>query len=87
MLNVYRASAESLEKNKIANAKEKTLEKKLNKWCRENFINYRSLRHARDIHRFEHIAIHLLVHNLKMPSFKFMKRLIVLSHRFLLQSN
>ncbi|XP_074585587.1 pre-mRNA-splicing factor ATP-dependent RNA helicase DEAH10 [Curcuma longa] len=50
MLNVYRASAESLEKNKIANAKEKTLEKKLNKWCRENFINYRSLRHARDIH-------------------------------------
>ncbi|KAG6502340.1 hypothetical protein ZIOFF_042232 [Zingiber officinale] len=51
MLNVYRTSAESLEKNKIANVKEKTLEKKLNKWCRENFINYRSLRHARDIHR------------------------------------
>ncbi|XP_042409696.1 pre-mRNA-splicing factor ATP-dependent RNA helicase DEAH10-like [Zingiber officinale] len=50
MLNVYRTSADSLEKNKIANVKEKTLEKKLNKWCRENFINYRSLRHARDIH-------------------------------------
>ncbi|KAG6498429.1 hypothetical protein ZIOFF_046342 [Zingiber officinale] len=50
MLNVYRTSAESLERNKFANVKEKTLEKKLNKWCRENFINYRSLRHARDIH-------------------------------------
>lgn len=87
MLNVYRTSAEILEKNKIANVKEKTLEKKLNKWCRENFINYRSLRSARDIHRFEHIAIYLFVHNLKMASFKFMKHSIVLSHCFLLQSN
>ncbi|CAL9159030.1 unnamed protein product [Musa hybrid cultivar] len=50
LVNVYRASAECLEKSKTTNSKEKTMEKKLNKWCRENFINYRSLRHARDIH-------------------------------------
>ncbi|TVU12245.1 hypothetical protein EJB05_45878, partial [Eragrostis curvula] len=53
LVNVYRAAAECLEKSKNANAKEKTMEKALNRWCRENFINYRSLRHARDVHRFE----------------------------------
>ncbi|XP_072979076.1 pre-mRNA-splicing factor ATP-dependent RNA helicase DEAH10-like isoform X2 [Typha angustifolia] len=26
------------------------MEKALNKWCGDNFINYRSLRHARDVH-------------------------------------
>lgn len=51
MVNVYRATAECLEKSKNANAKEKTMEKALNRWSRENFINYRSLRHARDVHR------------------------------------
>ncbi|KAK3131825.1 hypothetical protein QOZ80_6AG0511980 [Eleusine coracana subsp. coracana] len=50
LVNVYRAAAECLEKSKNANAKEKTMEKALNRWCRENFINYRSLRHARDVH-------------------------------------
>ncbi|KAJ3695365.1 hypothetical protein LUZ60_000742 [Juncus effusus] len=50
LVNVYRASADCLEKSKNSNMKEKTVEKTLNKWCRENFINYRSLRHARDIH-------------------------------------
>ncbi|KAJ3699110.1 hypothetical protein LUZ61_002815 [Rhynchospora tenuis] len=50
LVNVYRAAADCLEKGKNANMKEKTMEKTLNKWCRENFINYRSLRHARDIH-------------------------------------
>jgi ATP-dependent RNA helicase DHX8/PRP22 len=40
-----------LEKSKNANAKEKTMEKALNRWCWENFINHRSLRHARDVHR------------------------------------
>uniref|UniRef100_A0ACD5YJ89 Uncharacterized protein n=1 Tax=Avena sativa TaxID=4498 RepID=A0ACD5YJ89_AVESA len=50
LVNVYRAAAECLEKSKNANAKEKTMEKALNRWCWENFINYRSLRHARDIH-------------------------------------
>ncbi|KAG8093754.1 hypothetical protein GUJ93_ZPchr0012g21349 [Zizania palustris] len=50
LVNVYRAAAECVEKSKNANAKEKTMEKALNRWCRENFINYRSLRHARDVH-------------------------------------
>jgi ATP-dependent RNA helicase DHX8/PRP22 len=50
-VNVYRAAAECLEKSKNANDKEKTMEKALNRWCWENFINYRSLRHARDVHR------------------------------------
>ncbi|XP_078157704.1 RNA helicase family protein [Carex rostrata] len=50
LVNVYRAAADCLEKGKNASMKEKTLEKTLNKWCKENFINYRSLRHARDIH-------------------------------------
>ncbi|WOL13823.1 pre-mRNA-splicing factor ATP-dependent RNA helicase DEAH10 [Canna indica] len=50
LVKVYRTSAECLEKSKITNGKEKSIEKKLNKWCRENYINYRSLRHARDIH-------------------------------------
>ncbi|PNT63502.1 hypothetical protein BRADI_4g16730v3 [Brachypodium distachyon] len=50
LVNVYRAALECLEKSKSANAKEKTMEKALNRWCWENFINYRSLRHARDVH-------------------------------------
>uniref|UniRef100_I1Q087 RNA helicase n=2 Tax=Oryza glaberrima TaxID=4538 RepID=I1Q087_ORYGL len=50
LVNVYRAAKECLEKSKNANAKEKTMEKALNRWCRENFINYRSLRHACDVH-------------------------------------
>lgn len=50
LVNVYRASAKCLEKSKAANSKEKTMEKALNKWCRDNFINSRSLRHARDVH-------------------------------------
>ena len=50
LINVYRASDEFVEKIKQGNDKEKT-EKKLRKWCKENFINSRSLRHARDIHR------------------------------------
>ncbi|XP_038972259.1 pre-mRNA-splicing factor ATP-dependent RNA helicase DEAH10 isoform X2 [Phoenix dactylifera] len=50
LVNVYRASAECLEKSRTANSKEKKFEKALRKWCRENFINYRSLRHAQDVH-------------------------------------
>ncbi|CAL5037269.1 unnamed protein product [Urochloa decumbens] len=50
LVNVYRAAAECLEKSKNANAKEKTMEKALNRWCRENFINHRSLKHAFDVH-------------------------------------
>lgn len=50
LVNVYRACVESLEKSKATNSKEKAARRNLNKWCRENFINSRSLRHARDIH-------------------------------------
>ncbi|RLN13544.1 hypothetical protein C2845_PM09G06350 [Panicum miliaceum] len=50
LVNVYRAAAECLEKSKNANAKERTMEKALTRWCRENFINHRSLKHARDVH-------------------------------------
>lgn len=49
LLNVYRASLEFLEKNKTENGKEKA-EKNLRKWCKDNFINSRSLKHARDIY-------------------------------------
>ena len=50
LVYVYRASDEFFEKTKIGNSREKA-EKNLRKWCKENFINSRSLRHARDIHR------------------------------------
>ncbi|KAI3897064.1 hypothetical protein MKW92_016719 [Papaver armeniacum] len=50
LVSVYRASAECLEKSRLAGSKEKKAEKTLNKWCRDNFINSRSLKHARDIH-------------------------------------
>jgi hypothetical protein len=50
LVNVYRASDEFLEKRTVGLSKEKN-EKILRKWCKENFINSRSLRHARDIHR------------------------------------
>ncbi|KAL0336543.1 UNVERIFIED_CONTAM: Pre-splicing factor ATP-dependent RNA helicase DEAH10 [Sesamum radiatum] len=49
LLNVYRASDEFLEKSTLVSSKEKA-EKNLRKWCKENFINSRSLKHARDIH-------------------------------------
>lgn len=50
MINVYRASDELFEKSKIGNNREKA-EKNMRKWCKENFINSRSVRQARDIHR------------------------------------
>ncbi|KAE8724598.1 hypothetical protein F3Y22_tig00010263pilonHSYRG00160 [Hibiscus syriacus] len=49
LINVHRTSIELLEKRKSEAGKEKP-EKILRKWCKENFINSRSLRHARDIH-------------------------------------
>ncbi|KAK1422922.1 hypothetical protein QVD17_18211 [Tagetes erecta] len=49
LLNVYRASVEFLEKNKTENGSDKA-EKNLRKWCKDNFINSRSLKHARDIY-------------------------------------
>lgn len=50
LINVFRRSEEFLENRKMEISKEKN-EKLLRKWCKENFINSRSLRHARDIHR------------------------------------
>ncbi|KAL9271709.1 Pre-mRNA-splicing factor ATP-dependent RNA helicase DEAH10-like protein [Drosera capensis] len=49
LINVYRSSKDFLEKTKTCDSKEKAL-KNLRKWCKENFINNRSLRHAHDIH-------------------------------------
>ncbi|XP_071927570.1 pre-mRNA-splicing factor ATP-dependent RNA helicase DEAH10 isoform X4 [Coffea arabica] len=49
LLNVFRASNEFVVKNKLTHSKEKA-EKNLRKWCKDNFINSRSLRHARDVH-------------------------------------
>ncbi|MFS7970387.1 putative RNA helicase [Helianthus anomalus] len=51
LVNVYHASIEFLEKNKTENGNEKA-EKNLRKWCKDNFINNRSLKHARDIYKF-----------------------------------
>ncbi|CAL0315240.1 unnamed protein product [Lupinus luteus] len=50
VIKVYRAYSEFLEKKSIEIGKAKS-EKALRKWCKENFINSRSLRHACDIHR------------------------------------
>lgn len=50
LINVYRASNDFLEKRSMEMSKPKS-EKVLRKWCKENFINSRSLRHACDIHR------------------------------------
>ncbi|CAN4117113.1 unnamed protein product [Withania somnifera] len=49
LLNVYRAADEFFQKNKMVNSGEKA-EKILRKWCKDNYINSRSLKHARDIH-------------------------------------
>ena len=49
LINVYRASKEFLEKKNPGVGKDK-VDKITRKWCKENFINGRSLRHARDIH-------------------------------------
>ncbi|KAG6763996.1 hypothetical protein POTOM_031448 [Populus tomentosa] len=58
LINVYRAAGELLQKRRMETGIEKNEknikgknEKILRKWCRENFINSRSLRHACDIHR------------------------------------
>lgn len=50
LINVFRRSVDFLKNRKMEISKEKS-EKLLRKWCKENFINSRSLRHARDIHR------------------------------------
>lgn len=55
LINVYRAATDLLEKRTMDTNKAKS-EKVLRKWCKENFINSRSLRHARDIHRLFYCA-------------------------------
>ncbi|XP_061347272.1 pre-mRNA-splicing factor ATP-dependent RNA helicase DEAH10 isoform X2 [Gastrolobium bilobum] len=50
LINVYRASNDFLEKRSMEMGKTKS-EKVLRKWCKENYVNSRSLRHARDIHK------------------------------------
>lgn len=50
LINVYRASNDFLEKRSMEMSMAKC-EKVYRKWCKENFVNSRSLRHARDIHR------------------------------------
>ncbi|KAK1374479.1 RNA helicase [Heracleum sosnowskyi] len=49
LINVYCTADEFFEKSKASSSKENA-EKKLRNWCKENFINSRSLKHARDIH-------------------------------------
>ncbi|KAG7592931.1 Helicase C-terminal [Arabidopsis thaliana x Arabidopsis arenosa] len=49
-LNVYRESDEFLEKRKAAGSGN-NIDKIMKKWCKENYVNSRSLKHARDIYR------------------------------------
>ncbi|CAL5193656.1 unnamed protein product [Lathyrus oleraceus] len=65
LINVYRAATDLLEKRTMDTNKAKS-EKVLRKWCKENFINSRSLRHARDIHR--QIRGHVQQMGLKLAS-------------------
>ncbi|XP_045794628.1 pre-mRNA-splicing factor ATP-dependent RNA helicase DEAH10 [Trifolium pratense] len=65
LINVYRAATDFLEKRTVEMNKAKS-EKVLRKWCNENFINSRSLRHARDIHR--QIQGHVQQMGLKLAS-------------------
>ncbi|KAJ6322307.1 hypothetical protein OIU77_012221 [Salix suchowensis] len=58
LINVYRAADELLQKRRMELSTEKNEknikgknEKIVRKWCKENFINSRSLKHACDIHR------------------------------------
>ncbi|RHN40849.1 putative RNA helicase [Medicago truncatula] len=65
LINVFRAATDLLEKRTIEINKMKN-EKDFRKWCKENFINSRSLRHARDIHR--QIQGHVQQMGLKLAS-------------------
>ncbi|XP_031499908.1 pre-mRNA-splicing factor ATP-dependent RNA helicase DEAH10-like isoform X2 [Nymphaea colorata] len=54
LVNVFRAAVDSLQKTEglvSTDVKSRSSERKLNKWCKDNFINSRSLKHALDIHR------------------------------------
>ncbi|CAM8953517.1 unnamed protein product [Rhodiola kirilowii] len=49
LINVFRSAHDFLNKSEPESSHEKT-EKKLRKWCKDNFVDSRSLKHARDIH-------------------------------------
>ncbi|CAN8304225.1 unnamed protein product [Cochlearia groenlandica] len=49
-LSVYRESDEFLEKRKVPGSENK-IDKIMKKWCKDNFVNSRSLKHARDTYR------------------------------------
>ncbi|KAJ4916610.1 RNA helicase family protein [Raphanus sativus] len=49
-LSVYRELNELLEKRKTERSEAK-IDKIMGKWCKDNFVNCRSLKHARDIYR------------------------------------
>ncbi|CAN6451887.1 unnamed protein product [Victoria cruziana] len=54
LVNVFRAAVDSLQKTSalvLTDERSRSRERKLNKWCKDNFINSRSLRHALDVHR------------------------------------
>lgn len=50
LINVYRAADAVLKSKTMGGSSRETIGKNLRRWCRENFINSRSLQNARDIH-------------------------------------
>ncbi|KAG0469516.1 hypothetical protein HPP92_016216 [Vanilla planifolia] len=50
LVRIFRAAAEFMEKIRAESSKAKKIDKSLHKWCRENFINCRSLKHSLDVH-------------------------------------
>ncbi|KAG0469553.1 hypothetical protein HPP92_016253 [Vanilla planifolia] len=50
LVRIFRAAAEFMEKIRAESSKAKKIDKSLHKWCRENFINCRSLKHSLEVH-------------------------------------
>ncbi|CAH9097408.1 unnamed protein product [Cuscuta epithymum] len=50
LLSVYRTYDEFLQKHDLVNDSKGKAGKNVRKWCKQNFINSRSLKHAHDIH-------------------------------------
>lgn len=66
LVNAYKACLEELQKNKSTianNSKFSTLDKSIQRWCKSNFVNSRSFRHAVNIHR----QIHGYVQTMGLP--------------------
>lgn len=60
-VSVYRESDEFLEKRRKESGENK-VDKIMKKWCIDNFVNHRSLKHARDTYRFCHRLLLRFVH-------------------------